>query len=123
MSLFSIFGKIREEEINWPVVAGNIARLLWAQMNMDPKSLANPYARIILKKNSTVFLSGDKRDPKYFLGWGDVSYVLIHEDAAALKKWVEKLKEYAEAPPFQQIATEEFAKTLTRTLMETGSAS
>ena len=119
MGLFG-FGKKQEEGIDWVRVAGNISGLLWTAMTTDPKSVANPYARIVLRKDSSVFFANDKRDSKYLLGWGDVSFVFIREDNAALAEWVEELKINSVSPPFQQIATEEYAKTLTRSLMQTG---
>jgi hypothetical protein len=70
-----------------------------------------------------VLLAGEKRDPKYLLGWGDVSFVFIRENEQALSNWVEELKLHIGSPAFQQIATEDFAKVLTRTLMQTGDAS
>ena len=119
MGLFG-FGKKQEEGIDWVRVAGNISGLLWTSLNADPKIVANPYARIVLRKDSSVFLASDKRDPKHLLGWGDVSFVFIREDEGALAKWLEELKANTGSPPFQQIATEEYAKTLTRVLMQTG---
>ena len=120
MALFGLFGKKQNTGIDWPRVAGNIAGLLWTLVNTDPKAVANPYARIVLRKDSSVFLASDKRDPKYLLGWGDLSFVYIRENETALSSWIEELKLQAGSPAFQQIATEEFAKVLTRTLMQTG---
>jgi hypothetical protein len=120
MGLFSIFGNKQTKGIDCMQVAGNISGLLWTLINTDPTSLANPYVRIVLRKDGSVFVAGDKRDPKYLLGWGDVSFAFVREDSAALAKWVEELKINTDSPPFQQIATEEFAKSLTRLLMRTG---
>jgi len=120
MGLFGLFGKKQVDGIDWVRVAGNISGLLWTAMNTDPKMVANPYARIVLRRDSSVFLANDKRDPSRLLDSGDVSFVFIREDSTALTKWVEELKSNTDSPPFQQIATEEFGKTLTRILMQTG---
>lgn len=119
MGLFG-FGKKQEVGIDWVKVAANISGLIWTAMSTDPKSLASPYVRVVLRKDSSVSLASDKRDPKYLLGWGDVSYIFIREDNEALSKWINELKTYAESPAFQLIATEEYAKTLTRILMKNG---
>jgi hypothetical protein len=116
MSLFGLFGKNTEEAPNWPVVAGRIAGLLVGMLNSDPKGLASLYARVVLRKDWSVFLASDKRDPRQILGWGDLSYVFLREKPDALENWVNELKTNP-SPPFQQIATEEYAKLLTRVLM------
>jgi hypothetical protein len=116
MAFFGLFGKKPEQVINWPKVAGQITGMLLTLLNTDPKGLASPYARVVLRKDGSVFLSADERDPRQILGWGDLSFVFLREDQVALKTWVDELKSSSSAP-FQQIATEEFAKSLTRTLM------
>ena len=121
MALFGLFGKKSEPEINWPDVAGRIAGTLITLLNTDPRGLASPYARVVLRKDGTVFLSSDKRDPRQILGWEDLSFVFLRDNQAALENWVSELKS-AGSPPFQQIATEEFAKSLTRVLMQSLSA-
>lgn len=117
MALFVIFGKKPEQTIVWHEVAGRISGLLLTLLNTDPKGLASPYARVVLRKDGTIFLAADKRDPRQILGWGDLSYVFLRENQAALETWVDELKS-ASSAPFQQIATEEFAKSLTRVLMQ-----
>ncbi len=67
MGLFGLFGKKKEDRIDWVRVAGNISGLLWTAMNTDPKMVANPYARIVLRGDSSVFLANDKRDPNQLL--------------------------------------------------------
>ena len=117
MALFGLLGKKQERDISWSEVAGRISGLLIALLSADPKSLVNPYARFVLRKDGTVFLASDKRNPKQILGWGDLTFVFLRENEAVLKTWVEELK-VATSQPFQQIATEEFAKSLTRALMQ-----
>lgn len=104
-------------QINWAEVAGRIAGMLLTLLSTDPKGLASPFARVILRKDGTVFLAADKRDPRQILGWGDLSFVFLRENQAALETWIGELKE-AGSPFFQQAATEEFAKSLTRVLMQ-----
>jgi hypothetical protein len=90
--------------------------MLLTLLNSDPTGLASPYARVVLRKDGTVFLASDKRDPRQILGWGDLTFVFLREDQSALETWVQELKS-AGSPPFQIIATEEFAKFLTGVLM------
>lgn len=120
MALFGLFGKRKEAALNWSLVAGNIASLLWNRANEDPNSITALYSRIVLRKDGAVFMATDKRDPKYLLGWGDISYVFLREDPEVLASWIQKLKNSTGSPPLQLIATEEFAKALTHTLMNTG---
>ena len=122
MALFGLFGKKQEQAISWPEVAGRIAGMLLTLLNTDPKGLASPYARVVLRKDGTIFLAADKRNPRQILGWGDLSFVFLRENQTALETWVDEMKA-AGSPPFQQIATEEFAKTLTRVLMQSVSTS
>ena len=117
MALFGLFGKKSEPEINWLEIAGRISGMLITLLNTDPKGLASPYARLILRKDGSVFLSADKRDPKQILGWGDIGFVFLRENQSALENWVNELKT-TDSPLFQQAATEEFAKSLTRILMQ-----
>lgn len=117
MALFGIFGKKQEQAINWPDVAGRISGMLLTLLNTDPKALASPYARVILQKDGRVFLASDKRDPRQILGWGDLSFVSLRESQSALEAWVDELKS-ADSPFFQHVATENFAKSLTRVLMQ-----
>jgi hypothetical protein len=116
MALLGLFGKKNTEFPGWHIVAGRISGLLWTAMNNDPSKIANQYSRIVLQKDWNVFLASDKRDPRQILGWGDISYVHIHEESEAVNEWIEELKNNS-MPPFQLIATEEFAKKLTRILM------
>ena len=122
MSLFGMFRKKEDEPPNWPEIAGRIAGLLWTLLSTEPKRLASPYARIVLRNDWSVFLAEDKRDPKYILGWGDVTYVFLRENQSALSQWVEELKSNL-SPPFQLIATEEYAKSLSQVLMQSVTAS
>ena len=75
MALFGLFGKKQEQAISWPEVAGRIAGMLLTLLNTDPKGLASPYARVVLRKDGTIFLGADKRNPRQILGWGDLSFV------------------------------------------------
>lgn len=117
MALFGLLRKKPEKIISWIAVAGRVASMLLTMLNTDPKGLASPYSRVVLRKDGTVFIAADKRDPRQILGRGDLSYVFLRENQAALKAWVDELK-VTDSPPFQQIATEEFAKSLTRVLIQ-----
>lgn len=117
MAFFGHFGKKHVETPDWPAIAGRISEILWTLLNTDPNRLASPYARIVLRKDWSVFLAADKRDPRQILGWGDISYVFVREEQAALVKWVDEMKLDSSAI-FQKIATEEFSKVLTRILMK-----
>lgn len=118
MAMFGLFGKRAQKVPNWPVIAGQLSDQLWHLLVNDPKVLASPYARVVLREDWTVFISSDKRDPKYILGWGDLSFIFFREEQAALEKWGAGLKSIPE-PFFQQIETEEFAKVLVHALMKT----
>ena len=117
MALFGLFGKKELQPPDWAAIAGRISGLLWTLLNTDPKRLASPYARIVLRNDWSVFLVADKRDPRQLLGWGDVSYVFIREEQEVLAKWIDEMR-LNSSPPFQKIATEQFAKVLTRILMK-----
>ena len=120
MSLFGFFGKKkaapRSDGVAWASVAAKLSSTLWHLINTDPKMLASPYARVVLRSDWNVGIASDQRDPDKLLGPSDVSFVLLQEDRSALAKWVNDLKANSN-PMFQQIATEEFAKTLVRVLM------
>ena len=121
MTLFGLFGKKPEQTISWPDVAGRISGMLLTMLHTDPKGLVSQYARVVLRKGGTVFLASDKRDPRQILGWGDLTFVFLRENQGALAAWVDELKA-ADSPTFQQIATEEYAKGLTRRFMQRVSA-
>lgn len=87
-------------------------------MERDIASLANPNARFVPRKDWSVGMYFDQRPPRYLLGWGDVAFAFFRQDGAALSHWVGDLKAASGAPDFQIIATETFAKTLTRQLMK-----
>ena len=117
--MFGLFKKstIEKSPIDWAVVAGRVAGLLAHLMSTDPSALVNPYARIVLHKKGDVSFSDDKRDPRYLLGWGDISYAFIRENKSALQVWVDDLNRSLGSPAFQLIATESFAKKITLILM------
>lgn len=116
--LSGFFGKKETAVADWPSVAAQLAGTLWHLLNTDPKILASPYTRVVLRNNWSIFIASDKRDPKYLLGFGDASFVFFQEEQAAFAKWIGGMKENP-SPPFQQIETEEFAKVLVRALMRT----
>ena len=112
-----MFGFGKKRELDWPLIAGNISKILWVTLNEDFQKLAQPYARFVVGKNSSVQFYNDVRDPKYILGWGDLEWVALRENEQALSRWVDELKKAAGSPDFQLIATEEFAKVLVSALM------
>lgn len=119
MALFGLFGKKQKPQsdvVVWADVAAKVSATLWHLMKTDPKMLASPYARVVLHSDWNVGVAADQRDPRKLLGPNDVSFVLLQEDKAALGHWVNKLRSNPDAM-FQQIATEEYAQKLVRTLM------
>lgn len=117
--MFGMFSKKKAAQPDataWAAVAGKIAGTLWHLMQTNPQMLANPYARVVLSSSWNVGVAADKREPERLLGPNDVSFVLLREDESALNEWIQQLKANS-SPVFQQIATEEYAKKLTRTLM------
>lgn len=108
----------KKKPIEWDRVAGNVAFSLLHMMQGDMPSLAKQYARFILKKDGSVAMYFDERPPQHLLGWGDISFAFLRQDEAALKEWVNELKQSTGSPEFQIIATERFAMTLTRLLMQ-----
>lgn len=118
MGLFGLFGKKNPQPdgLAWAEVAGKLAGTLWHLMQTDPKMLASPYARVVLRDDWNVGIAADPRDPNKLLGPNDISFVLLREDHAALEEWVNELRSN-QGPMFQQIATEQYAKKLVRVLM------
>ena len=118
MGLFGIFGKKKPQPdaFAWAEVVGKLAGTLWHLMQTDPKMLASPYARAVLRDDWNVGIATDHRDPNKLLGPNDVSFVLLQEDRSALEEWVNELRSN-QSPVFQQIATEQYAKKLVRVLM------
>ena len=118
MGLFGLFQKKRapSDAEAWVVVASKIASMLEHLMQTHPEMLANPYARVVLSDDWNVHVAADKRDPKQILGPRDVTFFFLREDEAALSSWVNKLRD-ARAPFFAQVATEEYAKRIVRTMM------
>lgn len=118
MSIFNLFGKkATTMSADWTRVAPQLSDTLWHLMNNDPSMLANPFARVVLHDNWSVNIATDKRDPDKILGAHDVSFVFIQENRPALSKWVQELRSNS-GQRFQKIATEEYAKTLVRALMQ-----
>lgn len=118
MGLFGLFGKKKPQPdaLAWAEVASKLAGTLWHLMQTDPKMLASPYARVVLRDDWNVGIAADHRDPTKLLGANDISFVLLQEDRAALEEWVNELRSN-QSPMFQQIATESYAKKLVRVLM------
>ena len=112
MSFFGLFGKKKTvpDTMAWAEVAGKISGMLWHLMQTDPKVLASPFARVVLRDDWTVGIANDQRDPKKILGNRDVCFVFLQEDQAALQSWVKELRSTT-VPVFQQAATEQYAKT------------
>jgi hypothetical protein len=118
MGLFNLFGKKKQGTAgaDWAGVAAQLSSTLWHLIQADPKMLASPYARVVLRDDWNIGIAADKRDPSGLLGNGDVAFVLLQEDRSALATWVNEMKANSN-PAFQQIATEEYAKKLVRVLM------
>lgn len=117
MRLFGLFQKKRVASNGeaWLLVASKISSTLGQLRHLHPEMLANPYARVVLRDDWSVHVAADRRDPKALLGPHDVTFVFLREDESALKSWVDQLREAD--PVFGQIATEEYAKRLVRTMM------
>lgn len=119
MGLFGLFKKkpLASDGELWFTVASKISSMLAHLMQTHPEMLANPYARVVLKDDWNVHVAADKRDPKQILGPHDVTFVFLREDQAALSAWVNQLRDTPD-PFFAQVATEEYAKGLVRTMMK-----
>lgn len=118
MGLFGMFGKKKHQPdaIVWAEVAGQLSGTLWHVMQTEPKMLASPYARVVLRDDWNVGIASERRDADKLLGPNDVSFVLLQEDRSSLEEWVSELQSN-QSPMFQQIATEQYAKKLVRVLM------
>lgn len=119
MGMFGLFGKKPQPQSDaaaWSEVVAKVSSTLWHLMTTEPKALASPFARVVLRDDWSVCIATDQRDPKKLLGPNDVSFVLLQEDRAALAHWVSELRSNP-TPMFQQIATEEYAKKLVRVFM------
>ena len=94
MALFGLFGKKKQPpaEADWVGVAARLSGTLWHLMQTDPKMLAGPFARVVLRDDWNVGVAADKRDPDKLLGTHDVCFVFLQEDRAALAHWVGELK-------------------------------
>ena len=106
----------QSDAMAWVEVAGKIAGTIWHLLQNDPKMIANPFARILLRDDWNVGVANSQCDPEKILGEHDVAFVLLREDQTAYNKWVEGLR--TGSPTFQQMETEQFAKALTRKLRE-----
>lgn len=100
----------------WFDVAGRVAGTIWHLLQSDPKMIANPFTRILLRDDWSVRVANSQCEPDKVLGAHDVAFVFLREDQAVYNKWVEGLK--TGSPPFQQMETEQFAKALMRKLRE-----
>ena len=118
MGLFGFFKKKTDvsDTAAWFAVAGKVSSTLAHLIQTHPEMLANPYARVVLRNDWNVHVAADQRDPKQILGPNDVTFVLLRENQAALTKWINELRD-APDPFFRQVATEEYAKELVRTMM------
>jgi hypothetical protein len=101
-----LFGKKKQPapQADWVGVAAKLSGTLWHLMQTDPKMLANPFARVVLRDDWSVGIAADKRDPDKLLGTHDVCFVFLQEDRAAFADWINELKADS-TPMFQQIAT------------------
>jgi hypothetical protein len=112
-----MFGLFRKKEYpSWPVIAGNISGLIWALMHKEPKVLVNPFARVVLRSDGSVFIANDQREPNRLLGSGDASYVFFQEHPESFQSWITALKSTSD-PQLQIMHTENFARVLAKTLM------
>lgn len=71
MGLFGSFGGKKQAPSDgeiWYTVASKIASLLEALMQSNPQMLADPYARVMLRDDWSVYVAADKRDPEKILG-------------------------------------------------------
>jgi hypothetical protein len=121
MGLFDFLTKkpsqnTQSDAMIWVEVAGKIAGTIWHLIQTDPKFLANPFTRVVLRNDWNVGIASDQCDPEKILGSRDVAFAFLREDQQAYNKWVEGLKNAS--PMFHQIETEQFAKVLTRKLRE-----
>jgi hypothetical protein len=113
-----MFGIFNKSELDSAQICGGIADQLWTLLNTDMAQLTELYARFVLRKNSNVNFYTDKRDPKYLLGWGDLTYVFLREDMESLDKWVSDMKLFSGSQELQIVATEEFARRLGSVLIK-----
>lgn len=113
-----MFGFGRKKHFpDWLEVAARLSPLIWTQLQTDPRVLASPFARIVLRQDGSTSIACDKRNPNHLLGWGDLTYVFLQEHPEALKNWISSLRS-TDDPRLQLIHTEEFAKAMTRALMQ-----
>lgn len=112
------FGKkARAAPADWPGVAAILAGSLWQLLQTDPKILASPHVRVVLRDDWAVAIAADRRDPDRLLGSHDVCCVLLQEQRHSLARWLNALKADPR-PLFQRIATEDYAEVLVGLLME-----
>lgn len=118
MGLFGLFGrkKLQSDVYAWAEVAGKLAGTLWEVIHIEPKIVANPYARVVLDDRWNVGIACDYREPDGILGHREVAFVFLQEDPSGLRSWVDALAS-GPNPLLQQMATEEYAKQLVRVLM------
>ena len=118
--MFGLFGKKKQVAPDFAARASltaKVAATLWHLTQSDPDMLAGPYARIVLTDGWNIGVASDRRDPAKLLRPEDVCCVFLREDQAALDTWMGELRSNSSSPVFQQIATDEYAKTLVRALM------
>jgi len=112
-----MFGFGRKKSFpDWPEIAAKLSTLIWTQMQTDPRVLASPFARIVLRHDGSMSIACDQRNPKFLLGWGDLTFVFLQEHPAVLKSWIASLKS-TDDPRLQLMHTEEFAKEMTIALL------
>src|SRR6187431_1323632 len=89
--------------IDWQLVAGAATLELSAAVN-TPEVLASPYARLVLRGDSSVRLQSDATDPSRPLRAGDVAAVFLMEHRIAVEKWLSATAPGVAGPELQQVA-------------------
>lgn len=113
MGLFS-----RKPTVDWGTVHRNATATLIAVYSSGPMQFATQYARLVLNSRSEVHFHGDERDPKFFLGWGDLTVIGLYEDRAALLAWAEGCEQLLGNIPALVGHTQPYVTTLVRALQE-----
>lgn len=114
----TMFGFGRKKNFpDWLEVAAKLSALIWTQLQTNPKVLASPFSRIVLRQDGSTTIACDERNPNHLLGWGDLTFVFLQEHPDVLKNWISSLRS-TDDPRLQLIHTEEFAKAMTRALMQ-----
>lgn len=104
-----LFSKAAQD---WVAVHRNVTATLIAMYCSEPKRFATLYARLVLNKKSEVFFFNDERDKRYFIGWGDVALVGVHEEKDAFLAWFEGCESIKNSVPAMVGHTEPYASIL-----------